>query len=429
MTVTSHMHGDRHALRFSVAALLAFMALAALILDPLFGSRAALVFLVCGILLMATRPESSVHALARYWYLLILPAYCLVSTLWSQFPEASLRYSVQLALTMAVAIVVATRVSPGKLLHCLFGIYAIGVVGSMVFGKVREDIGAWVGIFHSKNEFAGVVSGFVLTAAAVLFDRSAPRPMRFAAFAGLIVSGPLLLKAQSAGAILTLLPAVALSFFILSSRRLTSKQKLVVCAALALLGIALAAVVVSFGDVLFAALLDYSGKDVSLTGRTDLWESGRQIIAEHPILGVGYQAFWVQGYAPAEALWWDFGIESRMGFHFHNMYISNAVEIGLLGLAIEMLLLYSALVGALLWAVRSPLPENAFLASFVTMTVCSTFTEVPVFFQFNITSLIVTCTLVYAARARLAQRGLTPARLWDHAAGPGDGGEARDLAR
>ena len=81
--------------------------------------------------------------------------------------------------------------------------------------------------------------------------------------------------------------------------------------------------------------LDATGKDVTLTGRTDLWAVAFQEIAERPLLGVGFQAFWVHGNPLAEQLWAQFGISGRGGFHFHNTLISNTVEIGLLGAALQ----------------------------------------------------------------------------------------------
>jgi exopolysaccharide production protein ExoQ len=103
-------------------------------------------------------------------------------------------------------------------------------------------------------------------------------------------------------------------------------------------------------------------------------------------------------------LWATFGIASRMGFNFHNTYISNAVEIGIIGLAIQVALLYGAWLGVLVWALRAPRPENAFLASFLTMVICASFGEVSVFFQFSVTSIIVLCALVYAMEARRTRR-------------------------
>lgn len=393
---------DRARLTIGVAAALTFAALAALILNPLFGSLAALIFLLSGGLLLATRPFHALSALVRFWYVQILPAYCLLSVLWSQYPSQSLRYSIQLALTVCIAVVIANRVAPLTLLRCLFGIYGIGVAGSILFGRVRDDIGAWIGIFGSKNAFAAVVSGFILTAIVVLFDRSAHWTMRTAALAGLAISGPLMLAAQSTGAILTIVPAAMVALAVLFSARMSRRQKAAVIIGMAMTTLLAMLIVAGYGEALFESLLYFSGKDVTLTGRTDLWDYGREVIAEHPLLGVGYQAFWVEGNMPAEVLWAAFGIESRSGFNFHNTYISNAVEIGLIGLSIQLALLYGAWVGALIWALRSPGRESAFLASFLTMVICSSFGEVAVFFQFSVTSIIVICAFVYAARANRA---------------------------
>ena len=37
--------------------------------------------------------------------------------------------------------------------------------------------------------------------------------------------------------------------------------------------------------------LDLTGKDITLTGRTDLWTVALVQISERPLLGVGFQAF------------------------------------------------------------------------------------------------------------------------------------------
>src|SRR5690606_14758862 len=63
-------------------------------------------------------------------------------------------------------------------------------------------------------------------------------------------------------------------------------------------------------------LLTAFGKDATLTGRTYLWSQGWAAAANAPFFGVGYQAYWVQGFSEAERLWEEFYIGSRSGFHF-----------------------------------------------------------------------------------------------------------------
>ncbi len=400
MTVTLYGTALAHErpLRVNLPGVLTFTALSALILSPFFGSLAALIFLVFGLLLIAVSLEKNLQAFLRYWYILLIPLFCLTSVLWSQFPSLTMRYSIQLTVTLLIAIAIGASVTPASLLRCMFGAYGIGVLGSVLFGRVRDDIGAWLGIFGSKNAFASHITVFTLAAIAVLFDRSASRLLRLSALCGVLAAGPLLVKGQSVGAVLGLFPAILVAMLVIFSRYLSRFQK-VVAGALLGTGVAVVAVVaLVFGAEIFDALLAYSGKDVTLTGRTELWEFGWQVIADNPLFGLGYQAFWVQGYDPAEMLWDEFSITSRSGFNFHNTYISNAVEIGFIGLALEVFILYSALLSVLIWAARSPQPANAFLASLLVLTVLRSFVEAEVFYQFNVATIMVVTSLVYAQR-------------------------------
>ena len=123
------------------------------------------------------------------------------------------------------------------------------------------------------------------------------------------------------------------------------------------------------------------------------------LIAERPVLGVGYQAFWVIGNAEAEALWYMFGIEARSGFNFHNLYLSNAVEIGLLGVARHMLSLLGAAGLTLRWVLRSASAVAAVFFGLTLMVVMGSLIEVPLFFQFSLRSVLVVATFSYARDA------------------------------
>ena len=96
--------------------------------------------------------------------------------------------------------------------------------------------------------------------------------------------------------------------------------------------LAVATVVIGLNIGALDLLLGAFGKDATLTGRTYLWAEGLAAARENPFLGVGYQAYWVQGFPEAERLWEEFYIGSRSGFHFHNTYIEVLVELGFVGL-------------------------------------------------------------------------------------------------
>jgi exopolysaccharide production protein ExoQ len=97
----------------------------------------------------------------------------------------------------------------------------------------------------------------------------------------------------------------------------------------------LSSALVNLGATLF-------DKDSTLTGRTYLWYRAAELIHEKPVLGRGYNAFWVQGNTDAEGLWQYFGIVDRDGFTFHNTYVQTLVELGWVGL---MLVLATVTVG------------------------------------------------------------------------------------
>lgn len=406
--MTAPMAARGHYLPINLAAVFTFAALAALVLNAMLGSLAALVFIACGGLLIVTNIPQSIDSVMRWWMVLLLPAYCLLTALWSQYPDNSLRYGLQLAFTLVVAVVITGRISTTTLMRGLFVVYAIGVVASVVIG--RNGGAAWLGIFGSKNAFAAHIAVFALIAMAMLTDRGAYPLLRLSALGGLLASGPLLVLAQSAGAILMVVPCVAIIGLVMLTGRLSPYQKLFLAALLAIALAALALLVLTMGDALLADVLAGSGKDPTLTGRTELWATGLSFIAERPLQGLGYRAFWVSGFAPAEELWAMFLVPSGAGFNFHNTYISNAVEIGLVGLLLQILIIYGGGAMIAAYALLRPNAPNAMLLGLQLLMILRSFIEVEVFFEFSVRSILAVATFIYAAQGLLALRAQTQAR-------------------
>ena len=389
------MSGKSMQLTVNQAYLFTFGAFAALVLNALFGSLAALTFMGCGGLLIASNVPASIDSLRRWWFVLLLPAYCLLTALWSQYPSNSLRYGLQLTFTFIVAIVLTGRLSTASLMRLMFIVYGIGVIASILFGRTGS-FGAWLGVFGSKNAFAAHIAVFALIAVAVATDEKSHAVLRLLGLAGAASAAPLLVLAQSAGASMMVVPCIAIVLLSMLSARLTGMQRVFMVAMLVLTGAALALLMGTMGDAILTDILEGSGKDATLTGRTELWATGLSYIAERPLQGLGYRAFWVIGFAPAEELWAMFDVPSGAGFNFHNTYISNAVEIGLVGLGLQMAIMYG---GALLMAIYTfarPSAPSALLLALQTLMILRSFIEVEVFFEFSIRSMLGVATLIYA---------------------------------
>ncbi|EBA11547.1 O-antigen ligase family protein [Roseobacter sp. CCS2] len=389
---------------------LAFLALCGLVFVPVLGSMGALMFLGAGCALLVRRLQMQVSLCLTYWYIIALPAFCLLSTVWSEYPAATFRFSLQLIATMVIAVTIAATTSARVFARILFGLYSVAMLASVLFGDVRNDTGAWLGIYGSKNALAGAAATYVIICVAQVLDSYASYRYRLLAVMGLMVGVMLLLLAQSVSALAIVPPSLMILFLLLMLYRLSALQKVTVLTFAVLAAGLMLVLLVIFSSVLFATLLETTGKDVTLTGRTDLWRIALELIAERPLLGMGYQAFWVKGHSPAEALWYRFGIDGRSGFNFHNTYLSNAVEIGIVGVFLQVVILYGAAITTGLWALRSHRAEAALLFILVMMIVMVSFIEVPIFFQFSLRTVIAVCAFVFAVRGLAADRSTVQAK-------------------
>ena len=84
-------------------------------------------------------------------------------------------------------------------------------------------------------------------------------------------------------------------------------------------------------DILSREILTPLGRDVTLTGRTDLWKELLTIGNMHPILGSGYGGFWVVGSRKIGLLWERFPFGPNQA---HNGYLEVYITLGITGLVL-----------------------------------------------------------------------------------------------
>lgn len=371
---------------------------------PMVGSIGALLFLIFGMGMVVRRPISAGQALYRHWYLLLLPAFSLLSFLWSEYPSASLRAAIQFALTIAFVIIGARFLRERGFIRAIFFLYVLVTILSILFGHVRGDTGAWQGIFGSKNSFSSQMLVFWLVSLAIALDKRSPLALRLMGLACAPVAILMVVLAQSAGALLVSGPATLVLLTGLMMRYFTGLQRIAFLTLMTLLGAACLILLITFWDMLFEALIVYTGKDVTLTGRTFIWGIGQQIVAEKPMLGVGFQAFWIPGNPLAEIIWYEFGIVERTGFNFHNMYLHHAVEVGLIGMALHVFVLFGAFFINLYRVLLGPNAENVFFLAFMLQLVIYSLVEVPAYQQFHANTITGFMAFAYGVQALKARR-------------------------
>ena len=391
------------------------------------SSLGALLFLAVWGLMAVVRADRCRQLVFRSPGLWLVPALALVSAIWSAAPGWTLRAAVQLILTVGVASLVAGLLRPREFVSAMSVALLLGAVLSLMFGRYGVDgvtsTTVFLGIFASKNTMALFMSFLVIFAAAVLIDRGQPAWLRLLATFSFLLSVPLLLKAHSVGA----LASTAVSFMVLpltlAFARLRSRERILMLAGVAAFALPLAAVLAIVAlnglldDTISSFITGVLGKDATLTGRTLLWRIALAEIEKHPFLGIGYSAFWQQGNLLAESIWRYFGINSRMGFHFHDTYLEIAVELGWVGVAAFVATLILAIERLFRLALADQTPATACLVAAVFCLTIRTVAEVDAPFPFAIGTFWLFAIAAYGADYARAVRSHSrpvsvPPLLW-----------------
>ncbi|MFK0385631.1 O-antigen ligase family protein [Agrobacterium sp. NPDC090273] len=327
----------------------------------------------------------------RYLWIFAFGILAMLSTFWSDAASVTMRASIQYLTHIVCALIAMRLISIQTLTRgALIGITVV-LLYSLLFGihlfDALDGTYSFVGAFSSKNQLGFYASlGVIFAVASVVVLRQKGIWLPVAGVTGLL-SAYSLLASQSATSVITTAAVVGLIIGFLPLGMLSPANRRGIFLALGGLGALLVVASLQFG--LLDAILGVFGKDTTLTGRTYLWQQGIEAAHRAPIFGVGYQGFWVAGFADAERLWNDFFITGRSGFHFHNTYIEVVVENGLVG----MLLLGIVLYGTLLGHLRSVLlrendPQGLIFFAVCALFVVRSFVEIDIIFPYQIGSFL-----------------------------------------
>jgi exopolysaccharide production protein ExoQ len=374
-----------------------------------FGQVSVLAYYACWLPLVLVDPSQALGDYRRFAWVSAFAVFACLSVFWSAAPSVTARAGVQFLSHVVCALIAARTVGVRTLsLGALAGVCAV-LLYSFAFGQYNYDpldgTYSFVGAFSSKNQlglFSSLGIYFAFAGLLILRERGSAGVLALVCGTMSIVA---LAKAQSATSVLAIAVTLAgLVCLMIAMRFSPSVRKGGMLAGL-LLAVVVAFVALNMGA--FDLVLGAFGKDSTLTGRTYLWSQGWAATGQAPLLGVGYQAYWVQGFSEAERLWEEFYIGSRSGFHFHNTYIEVLVELGSVGFLLIALLMIRVPLGLLLRLVsaRSD-PASFILFGVALMFLVRSFVEVDV-----INPYVVGSFLLYYAAGMLAspQRSENPA--------------------
>ena len=311
--------------------------------------------------------RAAVHTAASTPLLMALLGLAALSTLWSIDSGATLRRSVWLGATMAFGLYLAWRYEWERLITVIGTAFIVLIAGSFALGLLAPSIGrmtaehpgAWSGLWTHKNTLGGIMAlGVAVCAGAAIVQRE----RRWTWIGAALAAFALVLLSTSKTALVASMLGLAMIGACMLVRR--GPLHAVIVGAVALAFVVIGAGIVLLTPELIVAVL---GRDLTLTGRTEIWDASARFVDAQPWFGYGYYAFWLPENGPAywvrEAVAWQ--VASA-----HSSWLELALGLGRVGVA-----LFALQLAATLWRgsraimdVRAGLWAPAFLAAFALYT-------------------------------------------------------------
>jgi exopolysaccharide production protein ExoQ len=254
----------------------------------------------------------------------------------SQQPTRTISSGALLLAGVLLLYYIMSRYSIDQVLELLLVLGTVTIGASIMFALTLPQYGldqmgghsdAWKGIFSAKN-YLGNMALFFLTVG-VSYRGRTPflRSVRLSQIMFCLVA---IAFSRATTAWLLTVIYIVLFTVMKTLHGFRKKDYLVVCLLLLVVFSAVTAAIVVWPDFLINLL----GKDLTLTGRTGIWSAVTDSIAKRPLLGYGYQAFWLglegESYRVILAVSWVLA-------QAQNGFLDVMLEMGVLGLVIVLL--------------------------------------------------------------------------------------------
>jgi exopolysaccharide production protein ExoQ len=275
--------------------------------------------------------------------IVVLLALAMASMLWSLAPADTLRRCFAITGTTLLGLYLAARFEPRELIRLLGWAFAVVMVLSVLFVAAKPGVGisgpphpgAWRGVFSHKN---GMGQTMLLALLTFVTLAATSRRKRWPIALAVGAAGLLVLSTSktplAVGSVLVLVGLLVRAMY-RHPDRAGYLGALVVIAALA-------APFAVF--VILEPVLTLLGRDLTLTGRTDIWQMAWGAILESPLLGYGYSGFWTATTGPVLDIWFIAGWQVP---NAHQGFLDLMLAFGVVGLLLYVLLFLRTMIRTL----------------------------------------------------------------------------------
>ena len=324
--------------------------------------------------LLITCWKRALYLLVKDKLLTILIGTVLFSILWSTAPQVTLERSIALVGTTLFGIYFGTRYSIKQQLEILGWVFGLTIVLSLFFAVALPKYGvmsgfhagAWRGMYTHKNVLGAMM---VLSSITFFLLAVTAKNNKWFYWGGLIASSFLLLMSRSSSPIVYLIILISI-FFTFPVVQLRYRLQTTTVSLAAVLGFGLAIWISTNAD----ALAGFFGKDLTLTGRTDLWIYAWQMIERRPWLGYGFNALWLDWDSESAFVWRAVGWQAPSS---HNGFIELWLGIGLWGVLVFVIHFLTSFFRIFNVVKLGKAPEYFLPLMILLFTILSNLTEAP----------------------------------------------------
>ncbi|MCU0549923.1 MAG: O-antigen ligase family protein [Leptolyngbya sp. Prado105] len=276
-----------------------------------------------------------------------LPILATLSTQWSEVPDLTLRRGLLLIGATMIGVYWSIRYPLITILKLVAWGFGLAVIGSFVFTLAFPSFGidsvvhagAWQGMFAQKNALSRAMILAMLAYICLALNRGQPKWLWWGGFALSFVL--LILSTSKTGPIMLLTLLICIPLF-RALRTGTAPRALLWVLVTVLVASCLSLVIITNAELIVTAL----GRDMTLTGRTGIWEILGSKISDRLWLGYGYKSFWRDMDGESADIWYATMFMSPNG---HNGYLDLALDLGMTGLGIFFTSFVSAVARAAVW--------------------------------------------------------------------------------
>lgn len=311
-----------------------------------------------GIYILSRRRINWSSILATNRIFLVFLAFMALSIVWSDYNWVSLKRYVKLIASVVMVLVILTDDRPYEaaytvLRRCLYIHLPMSIICTRYFREIGVSFDwsgtaeAWQGIATSKNTLGQVAMIGVLYFTWEVWRNWKRLKWRNHHLFFLLLAAYLLKGSDEAVSKTSIIVGAfsLIVFFGIQRKRdnipaARNFIRMAFVSTVALILLISTHSIVHFSDEsVFGKVISLIGRDITLTGRTEIWSDVYDAASSSPIVGVGYGGFWIGRLANIP---WNANMTWVLG-QAHSGYVDTYLQLGIVGILIFSLIVFTTL--------------------------------------------------------------------------------------